>query len=150
MYYLRLHIVLLVVVGVLAGCARSGPTMTVLGVKAPQAAQFQPKAKVFVEVYNPSGQTLQLHRLEYRLRADDWLDTNGKIHVERRIGAGTSSVLEIQVPIEGDARQSLQGVPFRLDAKLYARTDKTERSWKLKATGELASGARTGIQVAER
>ena len=106
--------------------------------------------RVFVQVHNPTSQNLKLRSLEYRLVADDWFDSRGKVSVERVVLAGASAVVEIRVPISEDADQSsIRGVPYTLDARLFATADKTERSWKLHAAGALANG-RNGPMVRTR
>ncbi|MCP4446924.1 MAG: hypothetical protein GY811_16475 [Myxococcales bacterium] len=123
--------------------------------KAPQMQQVeQPSVKVFVEVHNPTKRDLNLERLRYRLVAKAWFDTSGEVRVRRTVTAGASAVVEILVPVSDLAGQErMRGVPYTLDARLYAVTDKTERSWSLSAKGALASsgGARVQpIQVADR
>lgn len=110
--------------------------------------------KVFVEVHNPTSRNLNLQRMEYRLVADDWFDTKGKVKVQRTIAAGASAVVEILVPM-GDTPRSegMRGVPYTLDARLFAVGDQTERSWRLSAKGALAASVRAGVrpvQVADR
>lgn len=115
--------------------------MTVLGVKAPRVQKLSdPSMKLFVEVHNPTRQNLNLKRLEYRLVADSWFDSRGEVEVERLVLAGASAVVEIMVPVaERAADGSMRGVPYTLDARLVAVTDKTIRSWKLHASGALSS-----------
>jgi len=154
--YLRLHSVLLgLAVLVVSACSSATPKMTVLGVKAPRIQQFdKPSMKVFVEVHNPTSQNLNLKRLQYRLVAEEWFDSKGEVNVGRTITAGASAVVEILVPItELPERGSMRGVPYTLDARLFAVTDKMQRSWKLSAKGALAAsqGARIRpTQVADR
>ena len=135
-------------------CSSASPKMTVLGVKAPRIQQVdKPVMKVFVEVHNPSGRNLNLRRLEYRLVARDWFDAKGQVSVQRVIAAGASAVVEIAVPVaERPQASSARGVPYTLDARLFAVADKTERSWKLSSRGDLASrgGRARPIQVADR
>ncbi len=156
MSYLRIHTVLLAfVVLAVSACASAGPKMKVLGVKAPQVQPFEkPSMKVFVEVHNPTSQDLNLQRLQYRLVAEQWFDSKGVVNVTRTINPGASAVVEISVPVSEFAGQgSMQGVPYTLDARLYALADKTQRSWKLTAKGALAAAQIAQIrptQVADR
>jgi hypothetical protein len=125
--------------------------MTLLGVKAPQIQAYEGSSmKLFVEVHNPTGQNLNLQRLQYRLVAETWFDSKGEVLVERMIAAGASAVVEILVPVTDKAKtDNLRGVPYVLDARLFATSDKTERSWKLRAEGALASSPSGLIQVAK-
>lgn len=109
--------------------------------------------KVFVEVHNPTSRNLSLQRMEYRLVADSWFDTTGEVEVRRTIAGGASAVVEIVVPVADAVEQErLGGVPYTLDARLFAVANKTERSWNLSAKGALASsrGLRRPLQVADR
>ena len=146
--YLRLHVCVGVLIAVWgSACSSTSPKMSVLGVKAPQIQRFDaPSMKVFVEVHNPTKANLSLKRLRYRLVAVNWFDSRGEVQVERVIGAGGSAIVEILVPIQkGAEAEALKGVPYTLDARLYAVTDKTERSWKLRSEGSLASSKRGSL-----
>ena len=155
MSYLRLHI-LLVAVALVVGvaCSSAGPQMKVLGVKAPQIQRLEdPTMKIFVEVHNPTSRDLSLQRMQYRLTADSWFDSSGLVEVRRTIAGGASAVVEIRVPVSDTAKQEqMRGVPYTLDARLFAVANKTERSWTLTAKGSLASsGAQSRpLQVADR
>ena len=129
--------------------------MKVLGVKAPQIQPFEePSMKVFVEVHNPTSRNLDLQRLEYRLVAEKWFDTTGQVKVQRTISPGASAVVEILVPFSSQSeRQTMRGVPYTLSARLFAVADKTERSWRLSASGDLAASTSARlrpVQVADR
>lgn len=155
MSYLRIHIILAIVALLAVGaCSTASPKMKVLGVKAPQIQQFEdPAIKVFVEVHNPTSRNLNLQRMQYRLVADTWFDSTGVVEVRRTIAGGASAVVEIRVPIaENSRKERMQGVPYTLDARLFAVANKTERSWTLSAQGALAAsrGARRPLQVADR
>ncbi len=156
MSYLRLHAVLLAfAVLVVSACSSATPKMKVLGVKAPRIQQLEkPSMKVFVEVHNPTSQNLNLQRLQYRLIAEEWFDSKGEVKVGRIITAGASAVVEILVPVtEGAEQGRMRGVPYTLDARLFAVADKTQRSWKLSAKGALAASQASRIrptQVADR
>jgi hypothetical protein len=115
--------------------------MSVLGVKAPRIQRFDaPSMKVFVEVHNPTKVNLSLKRLRYRLVAESYFDSRGEVRMERVIAAGASAIVEILVPVQqGAETDALRGVPYTLDARLYALADnKTERSWQLRSSGSLA------------
>ena len=150
MSHLRLHILLFVVAALaVSACSTATPKMQVLGVKAPRIQQFEkPSMKVFVEVHNPTSQDLNLQRLQYRLVAKEWFDSKGEVKVGRTITAGASAVVEILVPVtEQPDRRRMRGVPYTLDARLFAVADKTQRSWKLSAKGALAASQASRIRL---
>lgn len=152
MPHLRLHVGVALLVA-LCACSSAVPEMTVLGVKAPQIQAYDSQAmKVFVEVHNPTRQSLNLQRIEYHLVAGSWFNSTGRVLIDRVIAAGASAVVEILVPVEGAGEaEPMHGVPYVLDARLFAIADKTKRSWKLRAKGAL-SNSRNGdpvLRVAE-
>lgn len=110
--------------------------------------------KVFVEVHNPTKGNLNLSRLQYRLTAQEWFDSEGIVTVRRTVTAGASAVVEILVPVSEIPNASqMRGVSYTLEARLFATADKTERSWKLSAEGALAAtqgGSVRPTQVADR
>jgi hypothetical protein len=146
--YLRLHVCVVAFAAFWASaCSTASPKMSVLGVKAPRIQRFDaPSMKVFVEVHNPTRADLSLKRLRYRLVAKNWFDSRGVVKVDRVIAAGASAIVEILVPVQEGARaDAMQGVPYTLDARLFAVSDKTERSWQLKSSGSLASSRRASL-----
>ncbi len=154
MSHLRIHLLFLFALLFAGACSSATPKMKVLGVKA-QAHRFeQPSMKVFVEVHNPTNGNLNLSKLQYRLTAKKWFDSKGVVSVRRTITAGASAVVEILVPVtEALDPESMRGVAYTLDARLFATANKTERSWKLSAAGALAdtqSGRVRPTQVADR
>ncbi len=153
MSHLRLHaLILSLAVLVVTACSSASPRMKVLGVKAPRLQHFeQPVMKVFVEVHNPTKRHLDLKRLDYRIVAAPWLDATGQVVVKRMIAAGASAVVEIIVPVAKHSElERMRGAAYELDAKLFATSDKTERSWSLSAKGALAAspGSITPVQLA--
>lgn len=154
--YLRIHVCVVAFAALWASaCSTASPKMSVLGVKAPRIQRIDdPSIKVFVEVHNPTRADLSLKRLRYRLVAERWFDSRGEIRVERVIAAGASAIVEILVPIQNGAQaDALRGVPYTLNARLYAVADKIERSWQLRSSGALASSRasrahRRSLQVA--
>jgi hypothetical protein len=142
--YLRRHVPLLAIALALlvSGCASSSPRVTVLGV---EQAHKSPRRSllVFVEVVNPSSRDLRLSRLEYKVRADSWFESQGQVSVERDIGAGSSAVVEISVPVQhADGSQS-GNIPYTLEGKLFALEDKIERSWNVAVRGAIGRNDRT-------
>jgi len=130
-----------------AGCVSGArPQVKVLGVSQ---ASSEPALVMFVEVVNPTQSELALSRLEYALEAPSLFRTQGKVALQRRIGAGSSAVLEIPVTIDRTARSSVPtGAPYELEGKLFARENRVERSWKVKVEGALSQGvARRLIRV---
>lgn len=140
--YFRRHVSLLgsVLSILLAGCAASSPRVTVLGVEQAQTAPRR-SLLVFVEVVNPTGRDLRLSRLEYKVRADSWFETSGQVRVERDVGAGSSAVVEIPVPVQ-QAGAHEGTIPYTLEGKLFALEDKIERSWNVAVRGAIGRGER--------
>jgi hypothetical protein len=140
----------LVVAGALltAACA-SGPSphVKVLGAEQGRARGVGPVLTVFVEVVNPTGRDLALSRLEYDLSADKLFARKGNVRVERHIGAGSTAIVEISVPVEGKVASQLRGVPYRLQGKLFAHADHMERFWTVAVSGELEASGNAGDHV---
>lgn len=124
---------------VATGCTSSAPRIKVLGVEQTQRAPRQ-SLVVFVEVVNPTGRNLTLSRLEYRVRAQSWFETKGEVRLTRQIGAESSAVVEIPVPVER-AAASEEKIPFTLEGTLFARENQIERSWDVEVKGALGSVA---------
>lgn len=127
---------------VLAGGCTVGsrPNVSVLGVSQPahgQGLEDRSSLTLFVEVTNPTSRDLRLSRLEYQLSASSWFETEGRIALERAVAAGTSTVVEIPVPLRSDATTG--GVPYVLRGRLVALENRIERSWKVEATGALVT-----------
>lgn len=152
--HLRLHGRLLRAVAlagfVLAGCgASTSPRVNVLGVQQTNRAPRQ-TLTVFVEVVNPTGQSLTLSRLEYRVRAGSWFETQGEVRVTREIGAESSAVVEIPVPVKSASVADDGNIPYTLVGRLFAREDHGERSWKVAvkgALGAMAGGSGAPVRV---
>jgi hypothetical protein len=125
-----------------AGCSTTGPSVKVLGVQHARQAPAQ-QITVFVEVVNPTSRELTLSRLEYRVHASSWFESEGAVALSRQIGAESSAIVEIQVPVKRAANaRDEDPIPYTLEGKLFAREDRMERSWKVAVTGAL--GARLG------
>lgn len=131
----------------LAACAGPAPHVKVLGAEQARARQGGPVLTVFVEVVNPTDRDLALSRLEYDLSAGRVFARKGNVAVERRIGAGSTAIVEIAVPVARGAARNLAGVPYRLDGRLYAHGDHIERSWQVAVKGELEAAAIAGDHV---
>jgi hypothetical protein len=141
--YLRRHLPLLAIAlaAFVSACATSSPRVTVLGVE--QAHQTPRRSLlVFVEVVNPSSRDLRLSRLEYRVRADSWFESSGQVEVEREIGAGSSAVVEIPVPVRHAGESHAGSIPYTLEGRLFALENKIERSWKVAVRGALGRADR--------
>ena len=122
-----------------AGCSTTGPSVKVLGVQQAQATPSQ-RITVFVEVVNPTSRELTLSRLEYRVRARSWFESEGAVALSRQIGAESSAIVEIQVPVKRVAGAGDdETIPYTLEGKLFAREDKMERSWDVAVTGALGA-----------
>jgi hypothetical protein len=137
----RLHALSVAAFVLVAGCATASPRVQVLGVEQVRSSPQQTLV-VFVEVVNPSGRDLRLSRMEYRVHADSWFDSSGQVVLSREVGAGSSAVVEIPVPVDRPQSTSPDGeVEYTLEGKLFAREDAIERSWKVAVRGALG---RTG------
>lgn len=129
-----------------AACgASTSPRVNVLGVQQTNSAPRQ-TLTVFVEVVNPTGQNLKLSRLEYQVRADAWFDTQGAVRLSREIGAQSSAVVEIPVPVKSASAADDAQIPYTLVGRLFAQEDSGERSWQVSVKGAL--GAMAGGQGA--
>lgn len=95
---------------------------------------------VYVEVVNPTNRVVKLSRLDYRLRAPSWFDTEGRMPLSRPVGAGSSVVLEIPVALTKNGKWP-HGAPYTLEGKLFGVQDQIERSWQVKASGALTTNA---------
>ncbi|HYU15948.1 MAG TPA: hypothetical protein VEL05_07755 [Candidatus Acidoferrum sp.] len=113
--------------------------MTVLGVEQARATQAAPRRSlvVFVEVVNPTQRDLRLSRLEYRVHADSWFETQGQVRLAREIGAGQSAVVEIPVPVQHASSAHDGAIPYSLEGKLFALEDNIERSWRVAVRGAI-------------
>jgi hypothetical protein len=137
----RLTLVGLLILGLSASaCTGPNPHVKVIGVgqaRAPSVAERSQVLLVFVEVVNPTRRDLRISRLEYTLSADSWFETSGKVSLARDVGAGSSAVVEIAVPLER-VRDMPRGAAYNLEGKLFAREERYERSWKVAVKGALA------------
>lgn len=148
--YIRLHRLLprftlgalTLSIAVLAGCRTTSPSVRVLGVEQARRVAVASSLVVFVEVVNPTQRELTLSRLEYRVRAKSWFESEGAVHLVRQIGAGSSAIVEIPVPVERPSQLEDGSIPYTLEGKLFAREDSFERSWRVAVRGAL--GARLG------
>ena len=121
------------------GCATGArPRVNVLGVQETRAA---PKSGllVFVEVVNPTSRSLTLSRLEYRVRAASWFESKGQVQLTREVGAESSTIVEIPVPVQQSVSAEDGTIPYVLEGKLFAREDRAERSWDVAVKGALGS-----------
>lgn len=116
--------------------------MNVLGVQETKAAP-QSALLVFVEVVNPTSRALTLSRLEYRVRASSWFESEGKVTLTRQVGAESSAIVEIPVPVQRAASEEDGRIPYVLEGTLFAQEDRAERSWDVAVKGALGS-AQTG------
>lgn len=122
-----------------AGCGAAGkPRVNVLGVQETRSAP-RSALLVFVEVVNPTSRALTVSRLEYRVRAASWFESEGEVRITREIGADSSAVVEIPVPVERAASSEDGTIPYVLEGKLFAREDRAERSWDVAVRGALGS-----------
>jgi hypothetical protein len=150
--HIRLHALGLALAAILGACgAHNSPRVSVLGVQESNAA---PRASlvVFVEVVNPTSRALTLSRLEYRVRARSWFESAGKVSLSRQVGAESSTIVEIPVPVAHSAKNDEGVIPYVLEGKLFAHEDRLERSWNVAVKGALGAaqasdGGSTPIRV---
>jgi hypothetical protein len=142
--YLRRHVSLLAMAAavLVSACATSSPRVTVLGVEQGRTTPRR-SLLVFVEVVNPTGRDIRLSRLEYKVHADSWFESAGQVRVERDVGAGSSAVVEIPVPVQHSGTARAGTIPYTLEGKLFALEDKIERSWKVAVRGAIGSADRS-------
>jgi hypothetical protein len=154
--HIRLHGLAVLLAGFVAGCAAgSSPRVNVLGVEESSAA---PRASllVFVEVVNPTSRALTLSRLDYKVRASSWFESAGQVRLSREVGAESSTIVEIPVPVDRAATADGGMIPYVLEGRLFAREDRLERSWNVAVKGSLgvaqtgAGGAPIRVTVVDR
>jgi len=143
--YLRTHLrhlLLVSLMAAMAACTTVSPEVKVIAMSQAQStSRSAPQVLVFMEVVNPTSRDLSLSRLDYRLSADAWFESNGTVGLSRRVAAKSSTVVEIAVPISELQGKSAVGVPYRLKGRLFARADRVERSWSVDAEGNLETRA---------
>jgi hypothetical protein len=148
MSYTRLHLLaVLALLTSLAACNSASPKMNVLGMRAPRLQSYQRQSmELFVEVHNPGDKALDLRRVEYRLVAKGWIDSEGELEVRRVIRAGSSAIVELRVPVNEIPAQigDLDNVPYELQARLEAVQNKSKRSFAVSTSGALQSSAAGG------
>lgn len=131
-----------------SACGGPSPSIKVLGLsQATSSGSTQQSGKLlvmFVEVVNPTGDQIRLDRFEYRLRAESWFNTHGKIPLRRRVDAGSSVVVEIPVAIDRGKLDAKDQVPYVLTGQIWTREDQVERSWSVEAKGALDPGRAAG------
>jgi hypothetical protein len=110
--------------------------VSVLGVQESSQAARQ-SLVVFVEVVNPTSRALTLSRLEYRVRASSWFESAGKVSLSRQVGAESSTIVEIPVPVSHAAKSDEGVIPYVLEGQLFAHEDRLERSWHVAVKGAL-------------
>ena len=125
----------------LAACAAPSPQVKVLGVsEATTPPQPARELVVFVEVVNPTAHDLRLTRLEYRLKADQWIDSDGHVPITRDVAADSSMVVEIPVPVRDQGKAADTEVPYTLQGRLFVVDKQMERSWPVEVQGMLKRG----------
>lgn len=130
----------LALLAIAGGCASGArPRVNVLGVQETRAAAPRSGLLVFVEVVNPTSRALTLSRLVYRVRASSWFESAGQVRITRQIGAESSAVVEIPVPVQRAATAEDGAIAYVLEGKLYAEEDRMERSWDVAVKGALGS-----------
>ncbi|HET6610781.1 MAG TPA: hypothetical protein VFG83_02280 [Kofleriaceae bacterium] len=124
----------------MVACSGPSPSIKVLGLSratSESAAEDGKLLVMFIEVVNPTAQEIRLDRFEYRLRAESWFNTRGKIPLSRAVNAGSSVVVEIPVAIDRGRLENKDHVPYVLTGQIWTREDQVERSWSVQAKGAL-------------
>lgn len=143
--WLTSRFVALATLGLVAiGCAGASPEVKVIGLSQAGGSDGARTGAgkvllVFLEVVNPTNQDLRLSRFEYRLEAPEWLDAAGRVDLTRAVSSGSSTVFEVPVPLARARGRMPEGATYTLKGKIFAREDRVERSWKVRASGALAS-----------
>lgn len=156
---MRLFLLSLLPAIVLAACSGPAPQVKVLGVSEAhgRATPVPTRARellVFVEVVNPTARDLQLSHLEYRLEADAWFASDGKVPITRAVAADSSMVVEIPVPLRDRGAGADSEVEYTLEGRLFVLDKQMERSWPVQVRGTLkrdqvGSGHPVRIRVAD-
>jgi hypothetical protein len=92
---------------------------------------------LFLEVTNPTHVDLELSRIQFELRALPHFATSGDVLLSRPLGPGSTAVVEVPVNVNSNQRSALSGVPYTLTGRIFAREDRLEHSWRVKASGSL-------------
>lgn len=153
------RLALLLALGMLLGaCTASRPAVKVLGVT--DAIQTSPEREnliVFVQVVNPTNQGMTLSRLEYRLDAESWFQANGEVALARPVGPQSATVVQVPVRMRrltdpaAAANDGDEAIAYSLQGRLFAVSERVQRSWDVKVKGTLSPEAvadtRQGPQV---
>lgn len=143
-------------------CGGATPQVNVLGVseKQARASQASPRTVlVFLEVVNPTKLELRLSRLEYQFNAESLFSVDGAVALSRAVQAGASAVIEVPVQLSALRAAARQGaaepapdgsVLYSLEGKLFALTERSERSWTVKVHGVLSPDAIVGVHRSPR
>jgi hypothetical protein len=93
---------------------------------------------MFVEVVNPTASELQLSRLQYEIRSQDWLEGTGEVSLSRALAPDSAVVVEVPVTL-ADRRDGEAGeaIPYQLTGTLFARDQEMERAYKVHSDGTL-------------
>jgi hypothetical protein len=144
-----------IVTSLVVACAGPAPQIKVLGVSETGSRPAPTRELVvFVEVVNPTAHHLRLSRLEYRLKAHQWIDSDGHVPITREVAADSSMVVEIPVPVRDQGRAADAEVPYTLQGRLFVVDKQMERSWPVEVQGTLkrdpdGSTHRVRLQVAD-
>ena len=128
----RLHVVTIALTLALVACGASRqPQLKVLSVES--AAARSSDMVLFVEVVNPAGRPLELHRLQYRFERSAQVagvePVHGEVKLARTVDPGAAIVVEVPLPID----DALRGQALTLAGRLYATQDDLQRSFAVHA-----------------
>lgn len=133
----------------LGACAPSGPELRILGVvdSARRAPGPETQAvRVFLEVVNPGERELALAHMEYELDAPGWGISAGEMGLAHSIPGQSSTVIELPLTLtrpDQAARADAADMSYTLKARLFGPGNRLARSWRVRASGRLASGQPT-------
>jgi hypothetical protein len=131
MSFIRLHVVVVAVVGLfaLSGCPASRQAqLNVLSVE--QASTPDRDMVVYVEVVNNAARPMRLQRLQYTFAAAGTETTHGELELGARlVDAGSAVVVEVPLPLADAAL----GTTLTLAGKLWAEQDQILRSFAVAA-----------------
>ncbi len=141
--YLIRPLAVLSLFATLAACGGAPkPPVRVIGVTNAHAWDASPVLLVFLEVRNPTGRTVNIKRLDYRMNAQPWFDASGFVPVSRSIIAGGSAIIEVPVRLDENAKPVGPGeIAYRFQGTLEVRSGSTRHKWPVSAEGELSTKA---------
>lgn len=141
-------------------CSSAVPQVSVLGLSEGNQRRVASQAqsvRLFLEVANPSDSPLRLSRLRYQLRANEWIETADEIALDRTVRAHGVVVVEVPVMLEPTENvapllvtDDSQAFRFSLDGRLFAVSNRMERSFRVRVDGHLGPDKVVGVSLQPR